>query len=120
MQLTTGLGNVRRLALGKGTKGQALKRVYGAVGLDAHQPTRALEPVGVVVQVGVEPGHGVVGHAARLARNRRVVRVAHLHVVHLGKGRAPTIDLGLRHEQLAVVPAQPGNKRQSVSLAVRV
>jgi hypothetical protein len=97
---------VRRLPLGEGRERQALQRVDRAPVLHADERARALQCVDVVVQIRVQGGDRLMRHAARLARHRGVVRVRHLHVVVLGRLGAPLVHLRLRHEDLAVLPAQ--------------
>ena len=99
------LTHVGWLALGEGRERQALQRVDRAPILNVHQHACALHGVGVLVQVGVQARKGLVGDAARLTRHGAVVRVVHGHVVVLGRLQAPLVDLRLRHEDLAVVPA---------------
>ena len=103
------LDEVRRHALGKGRKRQALQRVDGAVRLDAHQRARALEPGAVVVEVRVEPRHRVVRHAARLARHLGKLLIGGLHQAVLREVGAVLVDERLAHEDLAVVPAWNGS-----------
>jgi hypothetical protein len=94
---------VRRLALGKGRERQALQRVDRAPVLDADERARVLERVGVVVQIRVQARNRLMGHAARLARHRGVLRVRRLHVVVPGRLGAPRVHLRLGHEDLAVL-----------------
>ena len=105
-RITALLGNVRRLALRKGAEREALERVDRAPVLDVEERARALHCVGVVVQVGVNPWRRCVRHAARLARDGRVVRVADRHEVALRQLLAPLVDLLLAHQELAVIPAK--------------
>ena len=97
---------MRRLPLGKGRERQALQAVDGAPLGDSDERARALEPVGILVQIRVQPRYGRVRHPARLARHGRVVRRRHLLVVLEGRPGAPLVHLRLRHQDLAVVPAR--------------
>ena len=103
--ITASFRDVRRLPLGEGREWQALQRIHRAPVLDVDERARVLERVGVVVQIRMQSRNRLMGHAARLARHRGVLRVRHLHVVVLGRLGAPLVHLRLRHEDLAVVPA---------------
>ena len=103
--ITASFRDVRRLPLGEGREWQALQRINRAPVLDADERARVLERVGVVVQIRMQSRNRLMGHAARLARHRGVLRVRHLHVVVLGRLGAPRVHLRLRHEDLAVLPA---------------
>ena len=118
-RLTATLRNVWRLALRKGRERQALQAVHRAPILHADERARVLEAVGVLVQVGVKPRNGGVGHSTRFARYRGVVRLRDLRIVVLGSLGAPLVHLRLYHQDLAVISVVRRQARRAHAYAAR-